>query len=224
MEEIIDLGSISIAERWDDIDLLTYQKIEKFYEEDDKTDIIELMSIVTGKDKDFLMSLPFEYIEILINKMSFLTTLPEEKEATNKIIIDGEEYIINFQNKLRTGEYIAAETMLKEDKRNYAAILAILCRKKDELYDSHFENEILEDRIKLFEKQPVTKILQLIGFFLKLWAILEMPTQLSLKVKEEINLELENIQNLRKNGDLSARSTKRLTKKLQKLKESINFI
>ena len=113
---------------------------------------------------------------------------------------------------------------MKSDKRNYAALLAILCRKDDEVYDSKFENEILEDRIKLFEQQPITSILPIVNFFLHLYIILEIPTQLSLQVAEEINHIQQHITNLRKSGDLSAHVTKRLTKELRKLKESIKFI
>ena len=222
---IIDLGSITVPTSWEDVTLAQYQEIEKFYEDKDKKfNVIDVLDIFINKDKDFIMSLPAEFLEIILNKLQFLLTPPTESKPTNKITIDGEEYIINFQNKLRTGEYIAAETILKDDKQNYAALLAILCRKEGEIYDSKFENEIVEERIKLFEQQPITKILPIIGFFLNLYLVLNLPTQLSSKIREEINRTAKDIETLAKNGQVSKRYMKSLTKKLRKLEKSISSI
>ena len=222
---IIDLGSITVPTSWEDVTLAQYQEIEKFYEDKDKKfNVIDVLDIFINKDKDFIMSLPAEFLEIILNKLQFLLTPPTESKPTNKITIDGEEYIINFQNKLRTGEYIAAETILKDDKQNYAALLAILCRKEGEIYDSKFENEIVEERIKLFEQQPITKILPIIGFFLNLMLVSNLPTLLSSKIREEINRTAKDIETLAKNGEISKRYMKSLTKKLRKLEKSISSI
>ena len=225
MAEIIDLGEVKVPVSWNDVTLAQYKEIEKFYEDKDKKfNVIDVLDIFINKDKDFIMSLPAEFLEIILNKLQFLLTPPTESKPTNKITIDGEEYIINFQNKLRTGEYIAAETILKDDKQNYAALLAILCRKEGEIYDSKFENEIVEERIKLFEQQPITKILPIIGFFLNLYLVLNLPTQLSLNIKEEISHIRKHIETLAKNGEISKRYMKSLTKKLRKLEKSISSI
>ena len=225
MAEIIDLGEVKVPVSWNDVTLAQYKEIEKFYEDKDKKfNVIDVLDIFINKDKDFIMSLPAEFLEIILNKLQFLLTPPTESKPTNKITIDGEEYIINFQNKLRTGEYIAAETILKDDKQNYAALLAILCRKEGEIYDSKFENEIVEERIKLFEQQPITKILPIIGFFLNLMLVSNLPTLLSSKIREEINHTAKDIEVLRKSGKLSMFYTKWLTRKLLKLKKSINSI
>ena len=182
-EIIKDFGSISVPVSWTDITLAKYQAIERFYEDKDKKfNVIDVLDILINKDKDYIMSLPAEFLEIILNKLQFILTPPKEEKPSNKITIDGEEYIINVQNKLKTGEYIAAETILKDDKQNYAALLAILCRKEGEIYDSKFENEIVEERIKLFEQQPITKILPIIGFFFNFILVSNLPTLLSLKI------------------------------------------
>lgn len=225
MAEIIDLGEVKVPVSWDDVTLAQYQEIEKFYENKDKKfNVIDVLDIFINKEKDYIMNLPAEFVEIILNKLQFILTPPKEEKPVNKITIDGEEYIINVQNKLKTGEYIAAETILKDDKHNYAALLAILCRKPDEIYDSKFENEIVEERVKLFEKQPITKILPIIGFFLNLMLVLNSPTLLSSKIKEEINRTAKHIETLAKNGEISKRYMKLLMKKLTKLEKSINSI
>lgn len=222
---IIDLGEWIAPTSWEDISLLKYENIERFYaDKDEKFDLRHVLHIMCDKTEDEVNALPVEALEIILNKLQFILTPPKEEKPTNKITIDGEEYIINVQNKLKTGEYIAAETILKDDKHNYAALLAILCRKEGETYDSKFENEIVEERVKLFEKQPITKILPVIGFFLNLYLVLNLPTQLSLNIKEEINHIRKRIETLEKNGEISKRYMKSLMKKLTKLEKSISSI
>ena len=140
------------------------------------------------------------------------------------IEIDGERYTVHTENQLKTGEYVASDTLLKGDKHNYSGLLAILCRKEGELYDSKFEAEVLEDRIKLFEKQPITKILCIIGFFLQLYITSMTPTLLSSKVREAIDLTRKDIETSAKNGEVSKRSMRSAIRKLRKLEKSINSI
>ena len=225
MDEIIDYGEITVPTSWNEISLAKYQEIEEFYKDKDKKfDLLDVINIFISKDKDYIMSLPAEFLEMILDKMSFINEQPKVDKPTNKIEIDGETYQINFQNKLKTGEFVAAEMAMKDNQHNYAILLSILCRKDGEIYDSKFENEILEDRIKLFEQQPITKILPLVSFFLNLWAILEIPTQLSMVVAEEINHTVKHIETLHQNGEVSKRYMKSLTKKLKKLEKSIKSI
>ena len=224
-EVIKDFGSIVVPSKWEDITLSKYIEIEKFYEnKDEQFNIVDVLDILIDKDRDYINSLPSDFIDIIFTHLMFLQTPPIVGEPTNKIEIDGETYSINTSEKLRVGEYVAVDSVMKGDKHNYAAMLAILCRKEGEIYDSKFENEVLEGRIKMFEKQPITKILAVIAFFLDLYTMLEMPTQLSFQIMEAINLTRQDIENLQKNGEVSKRYMKSLMKKLEKLEKSINSI
>ncbi len=224
-EVIKDFGSINVPDGWDKITLKKYQEIEAFYEErEDNFKVIDVLDIMIDKGKDYIQSLPAEFLDKILDKLSFLAEKPEVGEPTNKIKIDGETYIIHFENQLRVGEYIAADTILKSDKHNYAALLAILCRKEGEAYDSKFENEIIEDRIKLWEKQPVINVMPLIQFFFLLSNLSLMPTLLSSSIEEAINHIAKNIETLHQNGEISKRSMKSQMKKLKKLQKSIKCI
>ena len=226
-EIIKDFGEYKVPVRWEDITLKQYMDIERYYNSvsgDSKFDIRDVLHILTNKSMDEINELPMAFTEKILEKLSFLMDKPEEKEPSNKITIDGEDYIINFQNKLKTGEYIAADTIIKDDPHNYAAILAILCRKDGEIYDSKFENEVIEDRIKLFEEQPVMNIFPLIAFFINCYMILEIPTLLSTEIKEGISLMRRDIESSHQNGEISKRSMKSAMKKLKKLEKSINSI
>ena len=223
-KNIVDYGEIHVPSSWDEITLKTYQRIEEYYESitgDTHFNVIDVLDIFIDKDKDYLMSLPSEFLDIILDKLSFLTTPMKTPEPSNKIEINGEKYIVNVQNKLKTGEFIASDSILKDDRHNYAAMLAILCRKEGEIYDLHFENEVVQDRITLFEQQPITKIMPIISFFLALYGQSVMTSQLSSKVEEAIDLTRRNIETSHKNGEISRRSMKSAMKKLKKLEQSI---
>ena len=225
MNDIIDYGEWTVPTSWDDITLKTYQEIERYYEDKDKDfDLREVIHIITNHTIDEVNALPVEFLDNIMEKMAFLQESPSNEKPTNSVEIDGEKYTVHTENKLKVGEYIAADTAMKGDKHNFAALMAILCRKDGEIYDSKFENEVLEDRIKMWEKQPVTKILPVVGFFLNLYIILQMPTILSSKVMEAIDLTRKDIETLQKNGAVSKRSMKSAMKKLKKLEKSISTI
>lgn len=225
-EEVIkDFGSWNVPTSWNEITLKKYQEVERFYEnKEDNFNVIDVLDILIDKDRDEINALPAEFLDTILTHLIFITTTPEVGEPTNKIVIDGETYRINIENKLKVGEYVAVDTAIKGDKHNYAAILAILCRKEEEKYDSYFENEVLEERIKLFEKQPVINILPLINFFINCFIISQIPSQLSLKIEEAINHTRNSIENSHKNGEISKRCMKSAIRKLQKLEKSIKCI
>lgn len=225
MKDIIDLGSVEVPTSWNDISLKKFQDIERYYDDKDRQfNVIDVLDILIEKDRDYIMSLPEEFLNIILERLAFLQTKPEEKEPRNWVDINGERYTVNTQNKLKVGEYVAADTAMKADKYNYAAILAILCRKDGEVYDSKFENEVLEDRIKMFEQVPITDVLAIIGFFLHLYMTLVIPSRLSSTIREGIDLTRNNIETSHKNGELSKHSMRSLMKKLKKLERSLDNI
>lgn len=200
-KEIIDFGSWICPHSWDDITLKQYQDIERFYEDKEKNvDIREIIHILCNKTIDEVNTLPAEFLDIILEKLAFLQEQPKEEEARNKIKIDGEEYSVNIMEKLKTGEYVAFDTVLKNDKHNYAAMLAILCRKPNEIYDSKFEAEVFEDRVKMFEKQPITNILPIVGFFLQLWLLSETHSKLYMEVEAAINLTARQLKTSKQIG------------------------
>ncbi len=224
-ENIINLGEWNCPTKWEDINLKTYSEIERFYEGSDKSfDIREVIHILCDKTVDEVNSLPIDFLDIILEKLSFLQTKPEEKEPSNKIVIKGETYSVNVQNKLKVGEYLAVDTVVKNDPHNYATIMAVLCRKLDEPYDSKFENEILEDRVKLFEEQPVVNILPLINFFMLCYATYMTPTLLSSQIREVISHIRKDTETSVKNGTASKRFMRSVEKKLTKLEKSLDSI
>lgn len=224
-KDIISLGEWNVPTKWEDIDLKTYQELEAYYDgKDENFDIRKVIHILCHKTEDEVNMLPMDFLEKVMEKLAFLQEKPKDEEPRNWVEIDGVRYTVHTENQLRTGEYIASDTLIKGDRHNYAALMAILCRKDGEVYDSRFENEVLEGRIKLFEKQPIVKILPIIGFFLQLYIASMTPTLLYSKVMEAIDLTRKDIETLQTNGEISKRSMKSAMRKLKKLEKSINSI
>lgn len=218
-------GEIKVPTSWDEVTLSQFQKINEYYQDKEKTfNVVDVIDIFIDKDKDYIMSLPAEFLEIILDKLKFLSTEIEAKEPTNKIEINNETYQINFMEKLKAGEYIAVEMATKDNNFNYASVLAILCRKENEIFDSTFENEVLPNRVALFEKQPITKIIPLISFFMNCYILSVLPSQLSIQLKEGINQERKNIESLYESGQVSRRSMKSAMKTLKKFEKIINGI
>lgn len=224
-KDVIDFGSWHCPSSWEEITLKQFQEIEKYYSDKDKDfDIRDVLHIFTNKTEDEINALPIVFTNELLNELSFLKEQPKYGDASPKIEIDGEEYCINVMEKLKTGEYVAIDTILKSDPHDYISILAVLCRKNGEIYDSKFEAEVFEDRQKLFANQPIMKIMPLIAFFFNLYILRMTHSQLYSEVEEGLNLMEQNIESSRANGDLSALSTRRLMKKLRKLRKSLKSI
>ena len=224
-EIIKDFGNWSVPTRWSDITLKIYQEIEKYYEDkENEFDVREVLHILTNKDWDDINALPAEFLDTILTHLIFLTTTPEVGEASNKIVVDGVEYKINVMEKLKLGEYVAVDTVLKADKHDYASILAILCRKEGEIYDSTYEAEVFDKRKEMFEKQPVTKILPIVSFFLDLYITLETPSQLYSQVESAISHIQQTIDSSQKIGASKRLSLNWQMKKLRKSLKSIKHI
>lgn len=225
-DNIYDFKKWNVPTRWDEINLKTWSKIQQLYteNEDSSLDIIELVSILCNKDREMVQQLPTQFLDTILTHLQFLYVKPSVEQSRPYIEIDGERYEANIVEKLKAGEYIDINTILKDDKYNYAMILAILCRKKDEVYNDTFIAEKLKDRIKMFENIPITEAFPVISFFLNLWLTSETYSILYTQTEEGINDIANNIKTLRKNGEISRRSMKSVMTTLQKLKKQLKSI
>ena len=152
--DTIDYGEWVIPTSWHDITLDMFSDIERYYaDKDKKFDIREVLHILTGKSKDDINALPSDFLDMILNKLLFLNEKPDTGEPRNWIIVDGEKYIVNTFEKMKTGEYVSFDMAMKNDKHDYSSFMAILCRKQGEPYDSKYEAELFEER-KTMMKHP----------------------------------------------------------------------
>ena len=216
-----DFGEWKVPSSWDDLTLGKFQELERFYDGDEenerKFDVRDVLDLMTDRTKDEINELPIEFTDSLLRKMYWLHEQPQFGKPSNKITIDGVQYTVHNENEMKFGEYVALDTALKGDKHNYAAMLAILCRKDGEIFDSKFENEILPSRIEFWKNVSVMKVMPIVSFFLELSSMSLQVSQLSLEVQEGINHILKHIETSKRNGVFSALYTKWQTRKLKKL-------
>lgn len=223
-----DFGEWKVPSSWDDLTLGKFQELERLYDTEDgnerKFDVRDVLDLMTDRTKDEINELPIEFTDSLLRKMYWLHEQPDFGKPSNKVIIDGVQYTVHNENEMKFGEYVALDTALKGDKHNYAAMLAILCRKDGEIFDAKFENEILPSRIEFWKNVSVMKVMPIVSFFLELSSMSLQVSQLSSQVQEGINHILKHIETSKRNGVFSALYTKWQVRKLKKLQKSIKNI
>ena len=222
-----DFGEWKVPSSWDDLTLGKFQELERLYDGDEnerKFDVRDVLDLMTDRTKDEINELPIEFTDMLLRKMYWLHEQPDFGKPSNKITIDGVQYTVHNENEMKFGEYVALDTALKGDKHNYAAMLAILCRKEGEIFDAKFENEILPSRIEFWKNVSVMKVMPIVSFFLELSSMSLQVSQLSSEIQEGINHILKHIETSKRNGVFSALYTKWQVRKLKKLQKSIKNI
>lgn len=223
-----DFGEWKVPSSWDELTLGKFQELERFYDVDEenerKFDVRDVLDLMTDRTKDEINELPIEFTDSLLRKMYWLHEQPQFGKPSNKITVDGETYTVHNENEMKFGEYVALDTALKGDKHNYAAMLAILCRKDGEIFDSKFENEILPSRIEFWKNVSVMKVMPIVSFFLELSSMSLQVSQLSLEIQEGINHILKHIETSKRNGVFSELYTRWQMRKLKKLQKSIKNI
>ena len=216
-----DFGEWKVPSSWDDLTLGKFQELERLYDGDEerKFDVRDVLDLMTDRTKDEINELPIEFTDSLLRKMYWLHEQPDFGKPSNKVTIDGVQYTVHNENEMKFGEYVALDTALKGDKHNYAAMLAILCRKDGEIFDAKFENEILPSRIEFWKNVSVMKVMPIVSFFLELSSMSLQVSQLSLEIQEGINHILKHIETSKQNGVFSALYTKWQVRKLKKLQK-----
>lgn len=199
-----DYGNISVPTSWDDITLEKFVKLMKLQEEEgkDELSIVDIMAVLTDTDKKYIYSLPSDFANTIMAHLLFLNE-PLKEEPKAEVEINGEKYKINYMEKLKFGEYTDANTVMANDKFDYASLLAILCRKEGEKYDDDFIADHIEKRTEMWNNQPITKTYPLICFFLLLSAISGQHLQHYMTDAEQaINQSLTHIEDSLKVGGL----------------------
>ena len=197
-----DFGNITVPTSWDEITLKQFITLMKLQEEEGKEEpsIVDIMAVLTGTDKKYIYSLPSDFANTIMAHLLFLNK-PLKEEPKAEVIIDGNLYKINYMEKLKFGEYTDANTVMANDKFDYASLLAILCRREGEIYDDDYIAEHLDERTEMWNNQPITKVYPLVCFFLTLSALASKHLERDMTEGEQaIDQLLTHIEDSLKNG------------------------
>lgn len=217
--------NITMPTSWNDVTLEQFQNITKLYDNETKPTMLDIISVLTNIEKKELEQYPTEVINVILQQANYVNTNVMNTPSSNVFFFEGKNYRINTEEEMKFKEFVDAQTVLEQDKRNYAAILAIICRLPNEIYDDDFIANKLNERIKMFNEAPIIKITPLINFFLNLLITSKMNmNQYSTRLKELVSKCLDNIETSLINGAGKKHSLKSQMKKLQTLKEQLKCI
>lgn len=167
MEEITyDNVKILVPESYDDITLGDYETYYKMKRDTIESNI-EFVAAVLKIDAAQLLAWPIDIYHIATKKLSFLNN-DNPFEPSSSLQIDGVTYFIDVEEKQSLGAWVDVE----EAQRGNAVlseVLSILCRPAGEPYNT----EKAEERQKIFARQPLSKVLPALGFFLQCSETLE---------------------------------------------------
>lgn len=144
---------------WKDITIEKFEEIQEILMEDPEDKEFEILdkkimilSIITGKDADEYYSMSLNELTEEMQKLSFLD-IPIEAEAnslaknnkiSNKIVIDGDEYVFSADmTKFTVSQYIDYQTYVGMDKNNMAEILSCFIKPKGSLYGKDYDVQAL---------------------------------------------------------------------------------
>lgn len=218
--------TLNTPKSWDEVTLEQYSKIQQLYAENKEEGVkpTELLAILANTDVKDIETMPALLVSKAFEHLSFIQDKIDDNPSNN-IIIDNEEYYINNENELKFKEFVDFQTVMENNQYDYPTMLAILCRKKDEIYDEDFVTYILPNRIELFKKQPISLIFKLISFFLVCSILSEKNMERFIKeATDQANLILNKLESFQKNGGGVKYFTTSQMKTLQNLRKQINSI
>lgn len=226
--EKIQLGKYKVAEKWEDVTLLQWQNYVRnaSSKEDNSVDIISTLETFSDIPRSVINQMPTDLFESVIGRLKWITEQPDQT-PTQSVEISGETYTINVMEKLKVKEYLDLNTVIENDKFNYAMIFAILCRKQGEEYDEEFIADKLPDRLEMYENMNCVDGMKLIAFFLTCFIELETRSRNSLVVqaiKEDAQKLVKSIRSSLKPMDFITPSRVRQILTLRKLEKSIKNI
>lgn len=197
---IRDFGEYNIPTCWDGVTLEKFVKLQNDIDDTNEfTSLASIISIMSDKPYSEVTDLPYDFIESIMARLSFMRNMPEV-EAKNEVEIDGEKYIINYQNKLVFGEYTNVQMLLQNDKYAYAEVLAVICRKVNEEYSNKFIIDNFDERVKLFNSCPITKIMPVVSFFLAYYTLSTQSTNICSNIHQQLTQNAPKERNSQKTG------------------------
>jgi hypothetical protein len=175
--------SFDMPTNWDEVTIEMAGRIFSISTEN-KTNLessVEVISLLTGIEQDYLYMLTPSQFQQLIDASSFTAT-EIKSELKESITVDDEEYFLKKDfTQLTMGEIISIETLLKKYHNNYMVampdLLCIFLRKKKENGKlESFKNSFM-DRASSFKKIIVSDVNNLMLFFSDGSSLLEVNTK-----------------------------------------------
>lgn len=146
---------------WEDIEAMKKNHIDNGKSYDS---VINIISRITGVFPEDIWAAPKELCFDLHNACKFYFDFKPAAKPESFFDIDGVRYVYSEDPNCSFMEWVDRDGILQEypDEKKFSGMLAIYLRPEGEAYN--YKN--IDKRIKLFKKQPASKFIPLIAFFL----------------------------------------------------------
>ena len=137
-----------------DINLKEYKQIVKIYARELDSDLekdISVLSVLMGIDESEIYSLPITELKYLLNQMEWIKhyEFKPTKFKHNKIIIDGNEYIVNPNiDDFTVSQYMDFQNFWDNKEERMGNLLAVFIIPKGHKYNEGYDAIELADKLE----------------------------------------------------------------------------
>lgn len=140
---------ITIKSSWTDLTVQDMMDITMVLEDEDteQNKILNIVSILTGKDVEYLISLPITTYKQLVNKIAFLQTAPKPNRLKNSYIINSHKYRQCADvTKITTAQFIDYNYFNQNNEKDLSKLLSVMLIPEGKDYNQgYYITDVQED-------------------------------------------------------------------------------
>lgn len=176
---------MTVATNWNEVSLMKYEKLIELLKEesiqDDLDRSIEIYSILSDDPdnaSETLYDMSISDLSVELNKIQFVTTPYKAKAPETEYIIDGKKYRVQLNlNEMTAAQYIDFQNFYKNYEANLKYIFLCFLIPNGCKYNEGYDVMQLAD--ELYDKIPITVIMDIMIFFCRLSNALTQATLIS---------------------------------------------
>jgi hypothetical protein len=185
---------ITIKNSWDEITVQELMDINTVIEDEDteSNKMQTLISILTGKDFEYLGGLPMVTYKMLMGCTAFLQNKPKPNKLKSKYIINGKTYIqCGDVTKITTAQFVDYNNYIMNNEPDISKILSVILVPEGHDYNQGYNIEEAIEDIKTMRYKDALAI----SFFLQkqFAAYVMLMVDYSEKLMKESNLTEEQM-------------------------------
>lgn len=166
---------IKVKKSWAEVSIKDYKRIEQICKRELDSELekdIAVLAVLSGVDEDTIYSLPIIELRGLIDQIKWLSEdydFPKEWN-TNKLKIDGEEYIINPNiNTFTVAQYADFQIFYDKKEEHMGRFLSIFIIPRGKKYNDGYDPTVLAERLE--EVLSINDWNRICFFFLVAWTL-----------------------------------------------------
>ena len=139
------MKTINVPDSWNEVTIEKFQEINSI-DNDNKNKSLEIISILTDRDVEEIRTYDMQSLNRIVEALGWCNELPEEKEFSKTLTVNGIEYTMVKMSSFSVGEWIDLEGYFENPIDNIHRILGVFFRDNDLPYDT----ESADKRAEIF--------------------------------------------------------------------------